>query len=306
MTESKKKGGVASLVTASIAVAAIVPQVSMARGAATATSIQATLERRLQMMEAEMKALRAELEASRAKAEAEAAEAKSVARSTAQRVEAQQAEVKQQLEHVKVHHDLLFFRGGYTDMEHARNGELLLNNPALNPAYNKKNDGEGWYVGAGFDHRLSDDVWGMMDDVAVDGEVMFEYLNYGTSRNALVAAASGGLQIENQLTMFTLTASPKIKYTGLGDFMPWVIPFGLGIHVVSPPSSGVTVLNPGLQLGVGGEYRIWESLYAGLDFRYHFTGGDLDYKTILPNGTTILNQTNTDYLTAGAYLGFGF
>jgi len=76
--------------------------------------------------------------------------------------------------------------------------------------------------------------------------------------------------------------------------------------VISPPSSGVTVLNPGLMLGTGLEYRVWKELWVGADFRYNFTGGDLDYKAKLPNGTTVYNKTNTDGLTAGAYIGFGF
>ena len=34
------------------------------------------------------------------------------------------------------------------------------------------------------------------------------------------------------------------------------------------------LLNPGLMLGTGLEYRIWKNLWAGVDFRYNFTGGD--------------------------------
>ena len=112
--------------------------------------------------------------------------------------------------------------------------------------------------------------------------------------------------VENQLTQFTLTASPKIKFTSLGDFRPWIIPFGLGLHVISPPSSGVTVLNPGLMVGAGAEYKLWKDLYAGFDFRYHFTGDDLAYKARLPGGATLYNKTRTDGFTTGAYLGFGF
>ena len=151
---------------------------------------------------------------------------------------------------------------------------------------------------------MSGALW---DGAEVDGEVMFEYKNFGTGSNTLIAINSTAPvtgTIENKITQFTLTAAPKIKFKGLGDFRPWIIPFGLGIHVISPPSSGVTVLNPGLMLGAGAEYRIWKDLYAGLDFRYHFTGDDLDFKS--KNGAVTLKGVDTDGLTTGAYLGFGF
>ena len=135
---------------------------------------------------------------------------------------------------------------------------------------------------------------------------MFEYKNFGHSTNTLVNFVGENVTqtgtIRNQVTQFTLTASPKVKINTGTIFTPWVIPFGLGIHVISPPSSGVTVLNPGLMVGAGGEIALLKSLVAGIDFRYHFTGNDLSYKS--SNG--VLNKTNTDGFTTGAYLGFKF
>jgi len=297
----KKTTGMAAMVTAAVAVAGLAPQQAMAESHYKGTSAQADIERRLQMMEDEMRALRSEL-----------AKARSDAKANAERMEAQQQKVDQQLaeaeEHEKEHHDLLFFRGGYAKMEHGRGYKgietLLINQ--------EPNDNDGWYVGAGFDHQLTDDFWGLTDIASLDGEVMFEYKNFGTGTNTLisianVADAPAGTvtgTIENKITQFTLTAAPKIKFNNLGNFRPWIIPFGLGIHVISPPSSGVTVLNPGLMLGVGAEYKIWGDLWAGLDFRYHFTGDDLDIKS--KNGAVTLKGVDTDGLTAGAYLGFGF
>lgn len=321
------KTGLAALVTTSVALAAIAPQAAWAdkhtgKSSMSGSSVQADLEQRLQMMEDEMRALRSEL--SRTRHEAQAASDK---------VEAHQQQMDQHLAESTsgddTKKDLIFFRGGFGSMEHPRNNELLLNNDTLRglgvtSQFDAK-DGDGWYVGAGFDHRLTDNLWGLTDLVALDGEVMFEYKNFGTSHNSLVEGATGTIaaqvlgsaagpvagvtSIENQLTQFTLTASPKIKFNGLGDFRPWIIPFGLALHVVSPPSSGVTVLNPGLMLGAGGEYKIWKDIYAGFDFRYHFTGDDLSYKANLPaafGGTTLYNKTKIDGLTTGAYLGFGF
>ncbi len=314
------KTGLAALVTTSVALAAIAPQAAWAdkhtsKSSASSSSVQADLERRLQMMEDEMRALRSELSRTRHEAQA-----------TSDKMEAHQQQIDQHLAEGASSddskNDLIFFRGGFASMEHPRNNELLMDNNFLGSTLDAK-DGDGWYVGAGFDHRLTNDLWGMTDLVALDGEVMFEYKNFGTSHNALVDSAGttlaslsgiggtagigGGVtRIENQLTQFTLTAAPKIKLNGFGDFRPWIIPFGLGIHVISPPSSGVTVLNPGLMVGTGAEYKIWKDIYAGFDFRYHFTGDDLAYKTRLPGGATLLNKTKIDGLTTGAYLGFGF
>ncbi|WP_045223756.1 hypothetical protein [Methyloterricola oryzae] len=295
------------LITAAVAAAVcvVVPGAAFAHGSkssrsavSSSTSAQSALEARLEQMEAEMQALRAEVAKSRAES-----------RATEEKVEAHSQQVQQKIaeveEHEESHHDLLFFRGGYAKMEHGRGygsqaPETLLVN-------NTNGDNDGWYVGAGFDHNLTDNVWGLWDGAEIDGEVMFEYMNFGTGTNTLIAINSTAPvtgTIENKITQFTLTASPKIKFKGLGDFRPWIIPFGLGINVISPPSSGVTVLNPGLMLGAGAEYKIWKDLYAGLDFRYQFTGGDLNFKS--KGGAVQLKGVDTDGLTTGAYLGFGF
>lgn len=270
------------------------------------SSSSAGSDRRISALEQEVQGLRSEL--SRSKAATDQVQ---------QKVDQKLAEVEEKASEGK---DLLFFRGGYAKMEHARNNELLLNNDVLRglggTTFSDPKDGEGWYVGAGFDHRLTSDLWGLTDAASVDGEVMFEYKNFGSSHNTLVEAATGtvitgngltpGLAIKNQLTQFTLTAAPKIKFNNLGPVRPWIIPFGLGIHVISPPSSGVTVLNPGLMVGTGVEINLWKSLWAGVDFRYHFTGDDLSYRTRVPGVGTVLNKTDIDGFTTGAFLGFGF
>lgn len=262
-----------------------------------------SVDRRLREMEDEVQSLRSELAKTRS--------------SNSEQIQAHQAQVDEKLaaveEKASEGKDLLFFRGGFTKMEHARGDELLTGNKtlsALTGTPDPGKSGEGWYVGAGFDHRLTDDLWGMTDAISVDGEVMFEYKNYGANTNSYVNAQLVGLGltpqgIKNQVTQFTLTASPKIKFNNLGIVRPWIIPFGLGIHVVSPPSSGVTVLNPGLMVGTGMDINLWKSVWAGIDFRYHFTGDDLNYRYRV-GGQTILNKVDTDGFTTGAYLGFGF
>lgn len=95
------------------------------------------------------------------------------------------------------------------------------------------------------------------------------------------------------VSQFTLAASPKIKFMKGSAFRPWIIPIGLTINVISPPSNGVTVLNPGMQFGTGAEYAIWKDISLGADVRYNLTGRSVD-------------GVNTDGLTAGGYLGIGF
>jgi hypothetical protein len=85
-----------------------------------------------------------------------------------------------------------------------------------------------------------------------------------------------------------------------------VIPAGLAIQVISPPSSGVTVLNPALMLGTGVEYRIWQDIWLGTDFRYQFGGGDLQYSARTLDGTSVLNSSTTNGLQVGGYIGIGF
>ncbi|MGI9214013.1 MAG: hypothetical protein ACR2HF_16210 [Methylococcaceae bacterium] len=188
------KTGLTALVTASIALAAIAPQTALAdkhntkSSVSGTSSVQADLERRLQMMEDEMRALRSELSRTRHEAQ-----------SASDKVDAHQQKVEQHIadsaSHTDSKDDLIFFRGGFASMEHPRNSELLLNNDTLrglgvSSQFDAK-DGNGWYVGAGFDHRLTSDMWGLTDVASLDGEVMFEYKNFGTSHNTLVEGATG-------------------------------------------------------------------------------------------------------------------
>jgi len=287
---------------------------------AVAVSSGSSTDAKLQRLEAEIQALRGELNRTRT-------ETKSAVASVSQKSDAQdaalEAKLVEQEKHEKTHHDLLFFRGGFASQTHPRQNEAFVSNAGVQGAligaglgdpYYEKNQGNGWYIGAGFDHRLTDNLWGLSDAAALDGEVMFEYKNFGTTNSTavnLITLGSGvdlgkptaiAQSVKAQVTQITIAASPKIKFNNLGDFRPWIIPAGLSINVISPPSSGGTYITPGLMLGVGGEYRLWESLWAGVDFRYNFTGGDINYTS----NKGLLKSTSADGLTAGGYLGFGF
>ena len=227
----------------------------------------------------------------------------------------------------KNHDNMIFFRGGFARNDVKRNDLLTGNQFGGSIAPNVLNGGatnkDGWYVGAGFDFGLTDDIWGMMDNTDVMAELMVEYKNFGAkhynavgtvapninpnpqngplctlinfaSGDELVAGGSGTYACNGvTVSQLTISAAPKIKFMKGSKFRPWIIPIGLGIHVISPPSNGVTVLNPGMMFGTGAEYALWKDIKIGADFRYHLTGRSVD-------------GVNTDGLTAGGYLGIGF
>ena len=310
MKTLKKTASLAAVISATLAMAALSPE-AMAHSTkkkhthkkSTSTSsthhtshssyssAASASDARLRALEDEVTNLRSELTA---------------AKTTGADVAAKQAQLETQVAEEAAKEEeknnLVFFRGGYASLDTSRQNELLTQD-----ANNRINggNGNGWYVGAGMDFRATDDLWGATDLIALDAELMFEYQNFGEGQNALVSNLTG-LDVRNQVTMFTIAASPKMKFNLLeNNLRPWIIPFGLSINVVSPPSSGVTVLNPGLMLGTGLEYRVWKDIWVGTDFRYQFTGGDLNYKVNGPNGT-VMNETPTQGLTAGGYIGIGF
>jgi len=308
-------------------------------------------------LEAQLRAMQDELAALRAQASQPASDTDSA---KVQELDQWMASMKAAPAPSSKSDNLIFFRGGFARNDSKRNDLLTgaqfggdgvpitaggdsLNNVLGGGRTNK----DGWYIGAGFDFGLTDNVWGLMDDTDVMAELMFEYKNFGakhfnnnpaivkptgtgvdgnagpgdpgvntTPQNGplctliqfasndelgnLGGAGAAGLNGAGKnscngvtVSQFTLTAAPKIKFMKGSAFRPWVIPFGLGIHVISPPSNGVTVLNPGVMFGTGAEYALWKSIKLGADVRYHLTGRSVD-------------GVNTDGMTAGGYLGIGF
>ena len=174
---------------------------------------------------------------------------------------------------------MLFFRGGFAHSDHSRNGVSLTGTP----------DKNAWYVGAGFDWGLTKDAWGLAPKTSVASELMFEYKELGQNVQGSSPTTGYGVNV----SQLTLTAAPKIKFLEGNRLRPWVIPAGLAIHVISPPSAAITELVPGIMFGGGIDYRIWKSFSVGLDARYHLTGAKYD-------------NIKIDGVTAGGYLGIGF
>ena len=268
-----------------IVLAVAVPQAS-ANGADTSE-----LEEKMRRLEEQLRAIQNEME--RVKNEA-----------------ALEAEHVNQVEEVAAHADdlavqanrksrMLFFRGGFTHAMQGRHGSSITSNVVPLGAQDTA-DENGWYVGAGVDFGLTDNLWGYLPKTDVSGEIMFEYKQFANDvqGNALAnipTQLAGGTLNPRDVTVsqFTLTASPKIKFMAGSKFRPWVIPAGLAIHVFSPTSESITYLTPGVMFGAGADYNIWKDFYIGIDGRYHLTAGKSD-------------GVRVDGMTAGGYVGIGF
>ncbi len=263
------------------------------------------LERALKQMESQLQALRNELnqvksesvrEAQKVMAieektiqiEEKASRAKEYTRTAQEKAEhaAEMAELTDKRLDRKSH--MLFFRGGFAHANDPRNG-VSINSGGAGGAGGVP-DKDAWYIGAGFDWNLTKDAWGLAPRTSVASELMFEYKEFGSNvrANGLPPAGAGV-----NVSQLTLTAAPKIKFMEGSRLRPWIIPAGLGIHVISPPSESITVLIPGVMFGAGVDYRIWKSFFVGLDARYHLTSGRND-------------NIRIDGVTAGGYLGIGF
>ncbi len=201
--------------------------------------------------------------------------------------------------------NMVFFRGGYARNDTSRYGDILTDAAGglgITPQANGNQD--AWYFGAGFDFNLSDDAFGFHDGTEVLAELMFEYKEFDRQvqtlnplitvvNTAVTNTPTGGLGAVT-VSQFTLTASPKVKFMKGSKLRPWVIPAGFALHVISPPSDGVTVLLPSMHFALGADYNVWKSIYVGADFRYNLTIG------------SNLDGTSVGGLTTGGYLGIGF
>lgn len=281
-----------------IVMATIAPQAS-AQDARTQA-----LERALKQMEVQLQALRNELNQVKSESAREAQKVMAIEEKTIQieektlRAKEKTRTAQEKAEHAiemadvldkqagrKSH--MLFFRGGFAHADHSRNG-VSINSTGLGGTGGVA-DKNAWYVGAGFDWGLTKDAWGLAPKTSVMSELMFEYKEYGSTVAGNMLTLNNGVHV----SQLTLAASPKIKFMEGSRFRPWVIPAGLAIHVISPPSSSITVLTPGVMFAGGADYRIWKDFFVGADARYHLTSGSND-------GIKI------DGLTAGGYLGIGF
>ena len=291
-----------ALATITMAGALVSPQ-ALAHSSAERTAQAAN--RKAEMLEAQLQAMQDEIAALRAQVN-NVTPATAVDSQKVQELDAWMTSVKSEPVVAKSKDNMVFFRGGYARADQDRGGTL---DPTWAPGVGNDpngllvgpiNDQDAWYFGAGFDFSLDDNLWGLMDGTEVLAELGVNYTELANNKsNGLSPQALGGdtgLTINTEsatINMATVSASPKIKFLKGSAFRPWLIPVGFELNVISPPSDAITVLTPGMQFGVGADYKIWKNLYVGADVRYHYAPGDVD-------GVRVNN------LNAGGYLGIGF
>jgi len=168
-------------------------------------------------------------------------------------------------------------------------------------------DKDAFYYGGAIDFNVNNDLFGLMDHTSFGLELGLEYAEVADrKRNGfgivadLAAGGNGagsaiplGTQQSVTVNMLRISASPKVKFMHGSKFRPWLIPVGLDMNIISPPSDAVTVLNTGMQFGTGFDYELFRGIVIGADGRYHHTFDDVD-------------GVDTDGFTLGGSVGFKF
>ncbi|MGH8477999.1 MAG: hypothetical protein ACREXK_00090 [Gammaproteobacteria bacterium] len=331
------------------ALAAVCPE-------ALANDRHGAMEIKLRQMQREMDALQQELDRMRTAegAQDQRMESSEIRNSTQHQEITDRVTKVEEAPGKRTMKNLVFFRGGYVDYadDGARGFESFTDVHDVDGAgqalgFNEGSADGGWYVGASIEHSLTDNLWGLLPHTEALGEISLEFKRFGSEEVVLVVPAAecsllvnatafdalesdGGCLItgNDTITMFTVSAAPKIKFLEGHPWKlrPWIIPAGLDFHVISPPSDAATVLDVGVQFAGGVEYEIIPGIKLGIDARYHLTANETDTNNntaeVLqrearenPNlrplvDAGVFNFGNTDhdnsFWTTGAYLGFAF
>ncbi|MGH8497859.1 MAG: hypothetical protein ACRERV_03490 [Methylococcales bacterium] len=319
MNKSNKQQSLGSRLATVLAGGSIAAALSVFAPQAMAAD-PADMELKIKQMEESLRLMRQELDSVRERSEAKRVDS----------LEERVTMVELSDDYVKKNNSTIFFRGGF---QHMTNGTRINesfsdfwagNNPTLLGLSRPTNgdNRDAWYIGAGIEHTLSEDLFGLWDGADLLGEINFQWARYGSKNSpgglagdgAIRAVPAAGLAIGVLATgganpglangdfnsnlrgitisQFTLSASPKIKFLPDSALRPWIIPIGLDIHVISPPSNAATVLMAGMQFGGGLEYTLWKNIVAGADARYHWAQK--------------IDGSDPRFWQVGGYLGFKF
>lgn len=194
-------------------------------------------------------------------------------------------------------------RGGWMKMNQSRGtttGNLrddILTSPV---------DEDAFYYGGAITFNNTNDLFGLMDGVSFGIELGLEYAEIGdketsgltpvvTTLDSLAGSPvpAGSYQQTVTVNMLRVSAAPKITFMHGSKFRPWIVPVGLDLNIISPPSDAVTVLNTGMQFGAGADYELLPGIILGVDGRYHWSPDDVD-------------GVDTDGFTLGGSVGFKF
>jgi hypothetical protein len=132
----------------------------------------------------------------------------------------------------------------------------------------------------------------MMSKTWAVGEIDLQFNRISSQTVLGGVSAATGPAAKTQLTLVTIDVAPKIKFMEDSKFRPWIIPVGLDIMVISPPSNQTQYLDVGVQFGVGVEYEVWKAFNLGLDGHYHLMAN--------------MTNTNNSYGQVGLYVGISF
>ncbi len=230
----------------------------------------------------------------------------------------------------------VFFRGGAANLvEDRANGAFtdMMDVPgALGLGSVENGNDDGWYFGAGFDFLLSHDAFGVLPGTWALAELGLEFRDIGSEEVHLIGPVAEclllnevttggvpgalnctGIRGEENLMMLTVSASPKLKFNEGGKLRPWLIPAGLDLNVISPPSDSTNYLDVGVQFAGGVDYEILPGITLGADIRYHLAADltDPEYSAAAVAaaqraGLSVDTDQDNDTWTAGISLGIGF
>lgn len=300
----KKTKVALGLATASLTLAGamVSPQVAAQTQAEANAKKTAALESQVNEMATMMQAMQAEL--SRVKTiAANAADTTKV-----QELDQWMASVKNAPVQVAAKEHAFIVRGGWMRMSDNRGSTAGLAGAGIGQdILTSEVDKDAFYYGGAIDFNMNNDLFGLMDGVSFGIELGIEYSELGDRKDSgldnIITAATGpggvtggtptNLQESVTVNMLRVSAAPKIRFMHGSKLRPWIIPVGLDLNIISPPSDAVTVLNSGMQFGAGADYEILPNIIAGVDGRYHWTPDNVD-------------GVDTDGFTLGGSIGFKF
>ena len=247
----------------------------------------AALEAQVQQMARMMQSMQAEL--SRVKAQASTAVGSNAQK--LQELDQWMSSVRSAPVHVASKDNLIAARGGWMHFNDNRDGTdtggLALGGLQA--------DRDAYYYGGAMDFNVNNDLFGFMDHTSFAMELGVEYAHIANNKNNTSVLKTLGAPANKtaDVNQLRINISPKIKFMHGSKLRPWIIPAGLDINIISPPSNAITVLNTGMQFGAGVNYELFNGLVAGVDGRYHHSFDNID-------------GVDTDGFTLGGSLGFRF
>jgi len=276
--------------TLTLAGALVSPQAAAQTQAEANAKKTAALQSQVEQMATMMEAMQAEL-----------SRVKTIAASAADTTKVQEldqwmASMKNAPAQVAAKEHRVAVRGGWLHSNQGRggaNGSLAQGGAAVTASGDilaggaVDGDDDAFYYGAAIDFNVNNDLFGVMDGVSFAVELGIEYAELTDSARSVLTGQSVTV---NQLR---ISASPKVKFMHGSKLRPWIIPVGLDINVISPPSGAVTVMNTGMQFGAGADYELFSGISLGIDGRYHYSPDDVD-------------GVDTDGFTLGGSVGFAF